>query len=186
MWLNITLLILTHPSVTAVSIGRVVLLVQGFFYPNRLNTDYTYNIGFCISAIETNLAIVTASAPHLRPLLKRWFPRLFGAPETWAFEGPYGGQNNYVTKPSTGSSGTKNKYPLRNGERFELGNTQGLAGIPHENRGESQEDIMTTDGIMKTTNNSVRSAEQGQWRQDTESSKSETVDYGMRTSVESL
>jgi len=122
----------------------------------------------------------------MRPLLKRWFPRFFGAPGTWAFEDRYAGQNIYVTKPSTGSNGTNVNYPLKNGERFELGNTQGLAEIPHENRGESQEGIMTTGGIMKTPNDSVRSAEQGEWRADTQSSKSGTVDYGMRTSVESL
>jgi len=35
------------------------------------------NIGFVTSAIETNLAIITASAPALRPLLRAWFPKLF-------------------------------------------------------------------------------------------------------------
>lgn len=35
------------------------------------------NIGFVTSAIETNLALITASAPALRPLLRTWFPRLF-------------------------------------------------------------------------------------------------------------
>lgn len=35
------------------------------------------NIGFVTSAIETNLAIITASAPALRPLLRTWFPKLF-------------------------------------------------------------------------------------------------------------
>lgn len=35
------------------------------------------SIGFVTSAIETNLALITASAPALRPLLRTWFPRLF-------------------------------------------------------------------------------------------------------------
>jgi hypothetical protein len=45
---------------------------------------------------------------------------------------------------------------------------------------------MAADGIMKTTNFSARYAEQEQWRVDIESNKSETIDYGMRTSMESL
>jgi hypothetical protein len=35
------------------------------------------SIGFVTSAIETNLALITASAPALRPLLRAWFPKLF-------------------------------------------------------------------------------------------------------------
>ena len=42
------------------------------------NADPTYNIGFVTSAIETNLALITASAPALMPLLKAWFPNVFG------------------------------------------------------------------------------------------------------------
>lgn len=40
--------------------------------------DPTYNIGFVTSAIETNLALITASAPAMMPLLRSWFPSLFG------------------------------------------------------------------------------------------------------------
>jgi hypothetical protein len=72
------------------------------------------------------------------------------------------------------------------GERFELRNTQGLAEIPPKNRTESEEEIMAADGIMKTTNFSARYAEQQKWRVDTESNKSETIDYGMGTSMKSL
>ncbi|KAF2969157.1 hypothetical protein GQX73_g4431 [Xylaria multiplex] len=61
---------------TITSIVRLVLLVQGLFMLNTsLSADA--NIGFVTSAIETNLAIITASAPALRPLLRTWFPRLF-------------------------------------------------------------------------------------------------------------
>lgn len=122
----------------------------------------------------------------MRPLLKRWFPRLFGAPETWAYEDAHAGPNNYVTKASTRLSGTTSKKLSMSGERFELRNAQGFAEIPHKNRTESEEEIMAADGIMKTTNFSARYAEQEQWRVDIESNKSETIDYGMRTSMESL
>ncbi|KAI0481700.1 hypothetical protein F4859DRAFT_430906 [Xylaria cf. heliscus] len=61
---------------TITSIVRLVLLIQGLFMlKTTLSADA--NIGFVTSAIETNLALITASAPALRPLLRTWFPRLF-------------------------------------------------------------------------------------------------------------
>ncbi|KAI8634828.1 hypothetical protein F5Y19DRAFT_126996 [Xylariaceae sp. FL1651] len=61
---------------TITSIARLALLVQGLF---MLKSTFSpdANIGFVTSAIETNLALITASAPALRPLLRAWFPKLF-------------------------------------------------------------------------------------------------------------
>lgn len=56
----------------------MMLLVQGLYVPQQ-SLDPDGNIGFATSAIETNLALITASAPALRPLLRAWFPRLLGA-----------------------------------------------------------------------------------------------------------
>lgn len=44
-----------------------------------MNFDYSYDIRFTYSAVETNLAIITASGPALRPLFKIWFPRLLSS-----------------------------------------------------------------------------------------------------------
>ncbi|KAI0914356.1 hypothetical protein F4823DRAFT_572941 [Ustulina deusta] len=61
---------------TITSVARLVLLIQGLFMlKTTLSTDA--NIGFVTSAIETNLAVITASAPALRPLLRTWFPKIF-------------------------------------------------------------------------------------------------------------
>ena len=68
---------MSDKSVTAASIARLVILIIGF-YNLSPDPDPTYNIGFITSAIETNLALITASAPALTPLLKTWFPSLFG------------------------------------------------------------------------------------------------------------
>ncbi|KAI1323163.1 hypothetical protein F5Y16DRAFT_384598 [Xylariaceae sp. FL0255] len=55
---------------------RLAILVEGFFSLKTVfNPDGS--IGFVTSAVETNLALITASAPALRPLLRSWFPRLF-------------------------------------------------------------------------------------------------------------
>lgn len=64
--------------VTAASIARLATIAVGFYglVPDR---DPTYNIGFVTSAIETNLALITASAPAMMPLLRSWFPSMFGS-----------------------------------------------------------------------------------------------------------
>lgn len=68
-----------RPSVTAASFARLMILVVGLYNLAPVaNPDPTYNIGFVTSAIETNLALITASAPALMPLLKSWFPNVFG------------------------------------------------------------------------------------------------------------
>lgn len=64
--------------VTIVGIVRLAILIQGLFMLIEL-PDPTSNIGFVTSAIETNLFLITASAPALRPLLRAWFPKVFGA-----------------------------------------------------------------------------------------------------------
>ncbi|KAL8371274.1 hypothetical protein RB595_001220 [Gaeumannomyces hyphopodioides] len=54
--------------VTITSVARLVILVRGLFGLSAAGR--TGDIGFVTSAIETNLALVTASAPALRPLLR--------------------------------------------------------------------------------------------------------------------
>ncbi|AEO69110.1 uncharacterized protein THITE_2130781 [Thermothielavioides terrestris NRRL 8126] len=65
---------------TLTSIVRLILLVQGLYgiviFPNNASN----NVGFVTSAIETNLALITASAPALRPIFRSrdrggWFAR---------------------------------------------------------------------------------------------------------------
>ncbi|EFX04475.1 hypothetical protein CMQ_1403 [Grosmannia clavigera kw1407] len=63
--------------VTVVSIVCLVFLYRAFF--QAPSSDPTYSIGFCVSIIETNLAIICASAPSLRGLLRVWFPHFFSS-----------------------------------------------------------------------------------------------------------
>jgi len=60
-------------SVTITSVARMVIIVQASF-GLVVSDDPRYNIGFVTSAIETNLAIITASAPALRTLARDWKP----------------------------------------------------------------------------------------------------------------
>lgn len=174
--------LLISSSVTVVGIVRLVLLVEGFFYPKVLGPDPTYNIGFVASAVETNVAIMAASAPAVKPLFRRWFPRLFSS--AGPTDGPYsGGTGRYASRTVGGSTLKGSGRSGRN--TFEMRSKRGQSETESSSRGDSEEKIMTFDGIVKTTNVSVQYADRAEDR-DRDSSKSRTDDYGMRNSVESL
>lgn len=167
------------------------IIIKAFFY--LPGPDYTYDIGFCTSAIETNVAIMTASAAAMKPLFKRWFPRLFSTlSNTNGYsDGPYAGGTGRYARNTV--RGTKTKSVLRSGHGgFELNRIRGERGlteIQSQGKGGSEEEIMTFDGIVKTTNVSVRYAERPADRSSDktgEHSRDRSTDYGMRTSVESL
>lgn len=69
------------PSVTAVSIARIVIY-HWRFSPN--NHDRSYGVGYTISSIEANLAVVTGSIPALKPLVTRFVPRFFSSEKEYS------------------------------------------------------------------------------------------------------
>lgn len=71
---------LTHPTnrATAVGVWRIVMLAQAFL-SNTPNPDPTYAIGFCSSAVEINVAVVSACGPSLKAISSRIFPKLLGS-----------------------------------------------------------------------------------------------------------
>jgi hypothetical protein len=83
-------------SVTAVSIARIVSLVELFYFPS--GGDPFYDIRITYSIVEPNVAIATACAPALWPLVKHYFGSPISAP------GTYG--DSYATA-STGTHGPK-------------------------------------------------------------------------------
>ena len=62
--------------VTAIGIVRFCVLAEQYWEPPKIRFMNTWGPSY--SAIETNLAIVTACLPAMLPLLRTWFPRLFG------------------------------------------------------------------------------------------------------------
>ena len=133
--------------VTAAGVARLLIIYQGFF-GTSVSEDPTYSIAFTSSAIETNLAIITASAPMLRPLLMQWFPRVFGSTNGTSAGRGYGGTGSgYGT-----SSGLRSKAGHRNapyGTGVTSVRLQEIAKSRHhtEIRGDSptgsEEEIMT-------------------------------------------
>ncbi|KAK3295775.1 uncharacterized protein B0H64DRAFT_417402 [Chaetomium fimeti] len=93
--------------VTITSIIRLVLLVQGLFSVSIFPNAASHNVGFVTSAVETNLAIITASAPALRPIFRSrdrggWFARSVMATTRGA------ALDNYNNKTPTTAT---NSYP---------------------------------------------------------------------------
>lgn len=91
---------------------RLVLLVQGL-YGIKITRDGT-NIGFVTSAIETNLALITASAPALRPIFRSrerggWLPRTLVDGQSRIADAEMGQQKpvDWDNRPSTSGGGTK-------------------------------------------------------------------------------
>ncbi|KAF6808352.1 hypothetical protein CSOJ01_07579 [Colletotrichum sojae] len=147
--------------VTAVSVLRLVWLVEVSYHINL--QDPTYDIRFTYSAVETNLAIITASAPALRGLFLRWFPKFFASLKS-SSNGRYGyGRSGDPTKNANGTMGartrttataTKPRRASRShhaAEAFQLKSMKGRSEIRSHSPTTSEEEIMTYDGIMRTT-----------------------------------
>ncbi|KAH7119238.1 hypothetical protein EDB81DRAFT_848005 [Dactylonectria macrodidyma] len=117
-------------------------------------TDYTYDIRFTYAVIETNLAIITASAPALRPMFLMWFPNFFSALRS--------SKNNY--SPSRGrdersmaTNRTRGGTGVRSSLRgpFPLKEIKRRAAIRTHSPTKSEEEIMTYDGIVRTSDVTV-------------------------------
>ncbi len=118
----------TNPPfrVTLASTIRLILLVQGLFnvsiFPNSGN-----NVGFVTSAIETNLALITASAPALRPIFRSrdrggWFARSVmattkpgGSDPEMGQKAPFGWERD--SSPSGSTNSNSNSKSGRGGSR---------------------------------------------------------------------
>ncbi|OHE92260.1 integral membrane protein [Colletotrichum orchidophilum] len=139
--------------VTAVSVVRLVFLAKNF---TDKSLDANFSLGFCVSSIECNLAIITASAPALWPLIRRWMPQLKSSKD----------QGYYSHKYHTGRQGW-----VRTGDSHqdvpatvngtiglrELSNRHAKTGV-HSHASfarDSDEELMNGTGIMRTTNFAV-------------------------------
>lgn len=126
-------------SVTIIGILRVIAFSHFFWDPGY---DFTNTWGPSYSAIEINLAITAACIPALRPLLRRWFPQLFRNSSSNQ-SGPYQKQRYY----GEGRSANSRSIQLHN-----IGQTRADIRSGAESPTESQEEMVNSNGIMKTTN----------------------------------
>ncbi|KAF5871308.1 putative cfem domain-containing protein [Botrytis fragariae] len=181
--------------VTVVGIVRLTMMIIAFFYPPPV--DSTRGISFVTSVIEINLAIITASAPALKPVMRRWFPKLFGSSSDGAYNnqnsGPYAlqGSSRYERGTRNGAGFKSSRLSNGNGlirlddvpdiPDVKDGRIEDLNRIQRETSkgdGDSDEEIMKYDGIIKTTSVGV---EYGDGKSDISDSQ-----YARRTSAEIL
>ncbi|KAG4443305.1 hypothetical protein IFR05_001249 [Cadophora sp. M221] len=153
--------------VTIVGILRMAWLIEISYHPAK---DFNYDIRFCYSAVETNLAIITASGPALRPLLKSWFPNIFGTLSSGTTSrGPYGsksmmGASRDAMKSHNNNTSKGNTMSSKSGMKSQFGTTsfamkdlkRGTSEIRSSSPSGSEEEIMTYNGIVRTTEVNVQ------------------------------
>ncbi|KAI1759607.1 hypothetical protein GGR53DRAFT_513037 [Hypoxylon sp. FL1150] len=135
--------------VTIVSIIRLYCLVQDL---DDKDPDTNFSIGFTVSSIECNLAILTASAPALWPLFRRWIPHLRSS-----------NGRSYYGSPNYGT-GTHRQHYIRttDGQDSSIGlkdmNDRRIRTNIRSSR-DSDEEVLTGTGIMRTTQFTVATEE---------------------------
>ncbi|TGJ80339.1 hypothetical protein E0Z10_g8426 [Xylaria hypoxylon] len=151
----------TGLAVTIIGAVRISSIYNLFFAPPKPNSDPYYDIGLTLNAIEINLAIISGSVPGLRPIFRKWFPSLFGGTTNNKYN-----NDPYKYKSSdryAGGTGARNG--TRSGAESGLAHGHGGIGLKNLSRSEraqhtvirsvspsgSEEEIMTSNGIMRTT-----------------------------------
>ncbi|KAL0933245.1 uncharacterized protein CTRU02_212208 [Colletotrichum truncatum] len=137
-------------AVTAVSVVRLYFLAVNF---TDMSPDKNFSLGFCVSQIECSLAIITASAPALWPLVRRWMPQLKSTKDYEYYNRKYHtGQQGWIrtadgpsTVPDAGDSIGMNNM---SGRRVQTEVRSNTGPFPHD----SDEELMKGTGIMRTTN----------------------------------
>ena len=139
--------------------------------------DPTFNIGFIVSTIEINLALITASAPAIRPFIRPrrrggWVPNSFygGKPPPSSSAAAADPEMGYsYTRSSTGTSSRGGAKLNRGGSRGGRRGGRGRAGsrrpinlrdirlrtsdraLRSQSPRESEEETMTANGIMRVS-----------------------------------
>ncbi|KAI8679160.1 hypothetical protein NCS57_00192800 [Fusarium keratoplasticum] len=131
-------------------VGLVVIIVAlirlveicKIYYASKPTDDFFYSITIVYSTIEVNLAIISASVPALRYLVRNWFPQLFGS----SAKGKYdtSGQMYYGQASRTGAR-TTDHIGLK-----DIRGSRHHTEIRSESPTGSEEEIMTYNGIIRT------------------------------------
>ncbi|KAI6093179.1 hypothetical protein F4821DRAFT_253157 [Hypoxylon rubiginosum] len=142
--------------VTVVSVLRMLWIIETSLYPMKF--DYSYDIRFTYSAVETNLAIITASGPALRPLFMVWFPRFFSSlrgtsNQNYRYRGgPYALNGTGEANKASGQGNNSSKADQLYGtSSFALRDMKRRTEIRGHSPTTSEEEIMTYNGIVRTT-----------------------------------
>lgn len=138
-------------SVTVIGIIRVIDVHKIFFGKPDPTEDHFHSITVVYSSVEVNLAILTATIPTLRPLMRKWFPSLFGGTSANTSANRYYG-SGYGSR-SRGAHTLDSRHDDSNGMTLKdlrssrIHQTEITSGSPNS----SEEEIIRYPGIMRTT-----------------------------------
>ncbi|KAK4202369.1 hypothetical protein QBC40DRAFT_263419 [Triangularia verruculosa] len=146
-------------AVTIIGCVRLNGIIQ-LFYGEHNGKDPFHDVTVTLSVVEANIAIVTACAPALRPLFRMWMPVLFGGTtERYANKYTpnsklpyYADQSNTRGANGTGMRGDDVNLKTLKSTKMRDGHTECRSASPSG----SEEEIMTYNGIMRTTDVSVQ------------------------------
>lgn len=130
------------------------------------------SIAYVWTAVEVNIAIICCCMPAMRPILSRYFPRIFpdfsgrstNTGERVGDSGPAG----FSAGMSANHSSARNHHMLKELHTYRKKNTQctKIRGVSPTG---SEEEIMTYNGILRTTNFNVDVSYQDAKRSDASS-----------------
>ncbi|KAJ3523842.1 hypothetical protein NM208_g12299 [Fusarium decemcellulare] len=127
--------------VIVVALIRLVEICKIYYAPGGA-TDFFYSITIVYSTIEVNLAIISASVPALRYLVRSWLPHLFGSSAKGKYE--TSGQMYYGQASRTGAR-TTDHIGLK-----DIRSSRHHTEIRSDSPTGSEEEIMTYNGIIRT------------------------------------
>ncbi|KAI1344275.1 hypothetical protein F5Y15DRAFT_107606 [Xylariaceae sp. FL0016] len=150
---------LTGLTVTIIGVIRLVNIYKLFYVQSDPNADPYYSIGITLNVLEINLAIISAAIPTLRPLFRRWLPSLFGgSSDKYGSTAPKYGSNVYGRGTTrSGVHHQDNTNHLANNGAIALKSMHSRPSkaqhteIRSVSPTDSEEEIMTYNGIMRTT-----------------------------------
>jgi hypothetical protein len=127
------------------------------FYSEAARFLEYYSMSFCLSAVETNLAIICACAPTLRGLVRTWFPRALTARDDYDETDDHCTEAKSSSGAGTGDSAQQSKPAFNINDGFGYRKDgRGRVLCSHAAVGglgltPSEEDIMRSNGILRTT-----------------------------------
>ncbi|KAJ5296980.1 uncharacterized protein N7443_007873 [Penicillium atrosanguineum] len=156
---------------TAIGVWRIIILAQAFL-SNTVTPDATYSIGFCSSAIEVNVAVVTACGPSMKAIANRYLPRLLGTSQNGGTSGYGAGTSGSRKFPGSRMFSSHKASQLQSDadDTYEMADPQGVNRVDinakrdfdmrkYKRHGDSPSVSSGSEdgviGIMKTTNVSV-------------------------------
>ncbi|KAF4982315.1 hypothetical protein FZEAL_2044 [Fusarium zealandicum] len=126
--------------VIVVALVRLVEICK-IFYEKGGADDFSYSIAILYSTLEVNLAIISASVPALRYLVRTWLPGLFGSSAQDKYD-PSG--QMYYGQPSRNTN-VADHIGLK-----DIRGSRHHTEIRSDSPTGSEEEIMTYNGIIRT------------------------------------